>query len=171
MLVVLYISIIQAILGAFDTLYYHEYIAKLPSKNTAKFELKLHASRDFAYAVIFITFAWLEWNGVYAWLFSGILLFEIIITMVDFIEEDISRKLPPGERVMHTVMAILYGAMIAYLIPHIIEWGQKVNSISFHHYGILSWILTLLSIGVFVSGIRDAAVAWFNINPIKYLKP
>lgn len=39
-------------LGAFDTLYYHEYRLKLPHSGHTRIELRLHAARDFAYAII-----------------------------------------------------------------------------------------------------------------------
>ena len=61
--IVIYFAIVQAALWAFDTLYYHEYNLNLLKSNIAKLELKLHATRDFACAIIFATFAWVEWHG------------------------------------------------------------------------------------------------------------
>jgi len=44
----LYLLIAVAFLGAFDTLYYHEFRAKLPAMGkSARSELQLHAGRDF----------------------------------------------------------------------------------------------------------------------------
>ena len=37
---------------------------------------------------------------------------EVFITLADFIEEDMSRKLPASERVNHTLLAINYGAIL-----------------------------------------------------------
>ena len=48
----IWLLLLQASLGAFDTLYYHEYRLKLASGLHARVELRLHASRDFAYAII-----------------------------------------------------------------------------------------------------------------------
>ena len=62
----LYFLFVLAILGAADTLYYHEWRAKLPALGRqARSELKLHALRDFIYAVLFISLPWIAWQG--AW--------------------------------------------------------------------------------------------------------
>ena len=45
----IWLLFVQALLGAFDTLYYHEYRLRLPHGHAAKTELRLHAARDFAY--------------------------------------------------------------------------------------------------------------------------
>ena len=156
MRIVIYIAIVQALLGAFDTLYYHEYHQQLPRSKKAKRELRLHAARDFAYAIIFITFGWFEWHGILAMLFSLVIITEIIITIWDFIEEDLTRKLPAGERAMHTLMAIIYGGLLTCLIPIIFVWWQDDESkIVLTNYGYLSWIMTFFATGVFLSGIRD----------------
>jgi hypothetical protein len=50
--VALWLLALQGIIGAFDTLYYHEWRARLPALGAATAsELKLHAARDFFYAV------------------------------------------------------------------------------------------------------------------------
>lgn len=155
MLIALYLLLTQGALGAFDTLWYHEYQQQLPRNASAKVELRLHASRDFAYAIVFASLAWVLWHGAWAWLFLAILVFEIGITLWDFIEEDISRRLPPGERVMHTLMAIIYGAFLAYLLPEIFQWTSRETELVLVERGWLSWILTAFATGVFFSGIRD----------------
>src|SRR5215475_9086450 len=44
----LWLLVIQGIIGAFDTLYYHEWRARLPARGSGTApELKLHAARDF----------------------------------------------------------------------------------------------------------------------------
>lgn len=151
----LYFLIAQGVLGALDTLIYHELGAKLPSTPSARLELRLHASRDFAYAIIFGTLAWYTWNGALVWALLAILLFEIVITLWDFIEEDLTRKLPAGERVMHTIMAILYGAFLANLGPAVITWWKAPTGFGKADYGIMSWIMTAFAVGVLLSGIRD----------------
>jgi hypothetical protein len=53
MIVALWLLAIQGIIGAFDTLYYHEWRARLPARGAqCAAELKLHAWRDFLYAVL-----------------------------------------------------------------------------------------------------------------------
>ena len=165
MLIALYLLLAQGTLGAFDTLWYHEYHQQLPRNASAKVELRLHASRDFAYAIVFGSLAWRLWHGAWAWLFLAILIFEIGITLWDFIEEDISRRLPPGERVMHTIMAIIYGAFLAYLLPEVFQWTAQPTELALAQHGLLSWILTAFAVGVFSSGIRDV-IASFRMEQV-----
>ncbi|MFO0826014.1 MAG: hypothetical protein U0792_23325 [Gemmataceae bacterium] len=162
--IALTLLLIQGALGAFDTLWYHEWRQRLPSRPTAKRELQLHASRDFAYAVVFGSLAWVEWHGSLAWAFAAVLVFEIIITLWDFIEEDISRPLPAGERVMHTIMAIIYGAFLAYLVPVLVTWSASPTEFAPANHGVVSWLMSFMAVGVFSSGIRDL-VAALNIPP------
>jgi hypothetical protein len=142
-------------LGASDTMYYHEYKLRLPSVPTARKELRLHAARDFAYCIVFGSLAWTTWNGLFLIPLTLILTFEIWITMTDFLEEDKTRKLPAGERVMHAVMGIVYGIFLALLFPHASQWARQASGFGTADYGTISWILTLFAIGVLSSGVRD----------------
>lgn len=160
MRIVIYIAIVQALLGAFDTLYYHEFQQQLPRSSLAKKELRLHAVRDFAYAIIFITFGWFQLRGIFGILFLLIIAAEIIITIWDFIEEDRTRKLPAGERAMHTFMAIIYGAMIANLLPILFKWIRQDPEILGVYYGPISWIMLFFAGAVFLSGIRDMIASY-----------
>jgi len=55
----LWLLVAQGVLGAFDTLYYHEWRARLPAGGAqSRPELLLHASRDFVYAALFGTLGW-----------------------------------------------------------------------------------------------------------------
>jgi uncharacterized protein len=151
----LVLLVILGALGAFDTLYYHEWKLRLPSRPHARVELALHASRDFAYALLFGTIGWLTWNGALVWLFAALLATEIVITLWDFIEEDRTRTLPPGERAMHAIMGILYGLFLAELWPALPEWARLPTGFAAASYGRLSWLLTAMAVGVFLSGVRD----------------
>jgi hypothetical protein len=155
LLIALYLLLAQGALGAFDTLYYHEYKLRLPHQPHAGRELKLHAFRDFVYALLFGTIGWLTWNGLLAYAFVALLLLEIAITLADFLEEDRIRKLPPGERVMHAVMGIVYGLFLAYLLPNVLKWMRLPAGFGRVDYGPLSWLLALMACGVLGSGIRD----------------
>jgi hypothetical protein len=63
MLIALWLLVTQAALGAADTLYYHEYKLRLPARQHARRELKLHAFRDFVYALKPGSIGWIAWNG------------------------------------------------------------------------------------------------------------
>src|SRR5579871_5272744 len=159
MTIALLLLLAQGVLGACDTLYYHEYKLRLPAQPHARHELQLHAFRDFIYALLFGTIGWLTWNGLFAWLFLLLLLMEIAITLSDFLEEDRTRKLPPGERVMHALMGIVYGLFLAFLVPNIFQWMRKSTGFGSVDYGPLSWALTAMAGGVLLSGIRDMVSA------------
>jgi uncharacterized protein len=151
----LVLLLIQGVLGAFDTLWYHEWHQRLAVRPLARTELRLHAARDFAYAVIFGSLAWLRWEGLFAWLLAGILLLEIGITLWDFIEEDHTRPLPPGERAMHAIMGIVYGAFLANLLPQMLLWSREATRFAPAEYGAISWLMVFMAVGVFGSGVRD----------------
>jgi hypothetical protein len=159
---------LEGILGALDTLYYHEWRARLPSLGpVAGAELKLHAARDFLYAIIFGTLPWLAWRGTWTAALALILLAEIVITFRDFIVEDEVRRplggVYHGERVMHGVMGIVYGAMLAYFLPVLLKWWTAPTALAFappQIPGALRWTLMLMALGVFLSGARDAYAAY-----------
>lgn len=153
---------IQGGMGAFDTLYYHEYKLKLPHAVHAKYELLLHALRDFAYALIFLSIGWVQWAGVLAWVFAAVLVFEIVVTLLDFVEEDRIRKLPAGERVMHALMGIVYGLFLAFMVPVLWQWSHLATGFMGVSYGAMSWLLTLAGVGVLLSGVRDLS---FSLKP------
>jgi hypothetical protein len=150
----------QGALGAFDTLWYHEYKLRLPHALSARSELRLHAARDFAYALIFVSVAWVEWRGMLAWVLLGILIFEIVVTLWDFVEEDRTRKLPPGERITHAVMGILYGAFLYTLVPELWAWSRLPAGLALIDRGVISWILTAFALGVAGSGVRDLRASY-----------
>src|SRR5215831_18355769 len=124
MTIALLVLLLLGVLGALDTIYYHELRLQLPETPSARRELRLHATRDFAYAIVFGSLAWVTWNGAWIWPLAAILIFEIGITLTDFIEEDRTRKLPAGERVMHALMGIVYGVFLSLLYPHAAQWSR-----------------------------------------------
>lgn len=161
--IALWLLAIQGVIGAFDTIYYHEWRARLPARGRlAASELKLHAARDFLYAVLFGSLPWLAWQGFWVIVLSVVIVAEIVITLWDFIAEIAVRKalgdVYAGERVTHAVMGILYGAMLANLIPTLIAWwsGQPgLVSWSPPVPDLLRWSLSIMAAGVFASGLRD----------------
>lgn len=154
------VLVVLALMGAFDTIVYHEHVARLPHDPVARLELQLHASRDFVYAILFVTFAWLEPHGWAVLLLAALLAVEIAITLSDFIVEDRTRKLPPGERTMHALMGITYGVFLALLWPNAAAWLAAPAGVGTASYGWLSLILSAFAFGVGLSGIRDLAASF-----------
>ncbi len=158
------------LLGAFDTIYFHEIRGQLPARLPGLSpELKLHAARSFIYVAVFGTLPWLAWRGAWAVALSLLLTAEIGITLADFIIEDQVRKplggLLPGERATHTVMAIIYGAMIANLVPVLLAWHRSTTGLrpeAVHVPLAYRLALTALAAGTCASAARDTyAVAGF----------
>jgi hypothetical protein len=117
MMPVIWLLIVQGALGAFDTLWYHEWKVALHSRPGARRELALHALRNFCYAALYGMLAWREWHGPVAAVLFVLLAAELTITLTDFLEEDRTRKLPGGERIMHALVGVAWGAMLVYLLP------------------------------------------------------
>ena len=146
---------IQLVLGCFDVLFHHEFTERLPWRRTAAHELRLHAARNMFYGVLFIVFAWSEPHGGLAAIAGVLLVGEVLITLWDFVEEDLSRKLPATERVTHTLLAINYGAILAYLLPALVAWWDKSTGFSSVDYGWGSVVLSVAALGVMVFAVRD----------------
>jgi hypothetical protein len=166
--VALWLLAIQGVIGAFDTLYYHEWRARLPARGAqSATELKLHAARDFFYAILFATLPWWAWHGAWVCLLVSVLTAEIVLTMTDFVVEITARKglgdVYAGERVTHAVMGILYGAMIASLIPVLIAWWRVPTAFVPAQPGVpdlVRWSLVVMAAGVLASGLRDLYAAY-----------
>lgn len=159
MKVLLYILIAQGILGALDVILNHELRENLPGRASAMLEEAIHGLREVFYAVVFAGLAWFEWHGAWAIVFATILLIEVLLTAWDFVEEDRTRVLSPTERVMHLVLSMGGGAYCALLIPVLIDWSAMPTGLASVSHGWLSWILTLMAIGVLLWGLRDLFAA------------
>ena len=167
MTVVLSLLAVQGLIGAFDTFYFHEWRARLPAggAQTAP-ELRLHAWRSFLYAVIFATLPWVAWHGLWVVALVIVLFAEIVFTLWDFIVEIAVRKplgdVYGGERITHAIMGIVYGGMLAFLIPILYEWWWLPTALvvgPLGEIGLLGWLLLVMALGVFLSGARDLYAA------------
>ncbi|MDP2310948.1 MAG: hypothetical protein Q8P18_33320 [Pseudomonadota bacterium] len=158
--------LVQGALGALDTLYYHEYRARLVGGGLhTRPELLLHAARDFLYTLLFAALPFVAFHGAFAVGLGLVLAAEIGITLADFVIEDRVRAplggVYAGERVMHTIMAILYGAILANLLPEMAGWFALPTALTPHAPlpPALSWLMVAMAGGVFLSGVRDLACA------------
>ena len=164
----LYLLFLLAILGAADTLYYHEWRARLPVLGKqARSELGLHALRDFIYAVLFGTLPWIAWRGIWAIALATLLIAEIILTLWDFVVEDWVRKalggVYPGERIMHGVIGILYGGMLACVAPSLYYWWTMPTQLAITPVAmvaVLRWAMLVMGVAVLISGLRDLYAAF-----------
>ena len=150
---------IQIVMGVFDTFYHHELTERLAWRPSQRYELQLHAVRNMFYALLFLVLGWLEVHGFFAILIMAILVAEIMITLMDFVEEDMSRKLPASERINHTLLAINYGAILVLLLPVLIGWAALPTGFKSAYTGWLSWIAAAAAAGATLCGLRDFAAA------------
>lgn len=160
----------QALLGAFDHLWNHKLNEHLPAKRSAATEIALHSARDCIYGVIFIQFGWLEPHGAWAALFAAMLGIEILITLTDFVVEDRTRRLPPGERILHTVLAINFGMFLVLLAPLLSQWWHLPTALTAVRHGTWSELFALFALGAFTFGIRNALAALKLRRPPEWVR-
>ena len=150
---------IQIAMGAFDTFYHHEMTERLAWRPSQRQELRLHGVRNILYALLFLTLGSLEVYGIWAVVVIAVLIAEVAITLMDFVEEDLSRKLPASERINHTLLALNYGAILVLLMPVLIQWAGQATGVNFVSYGYWSLLAAASAAGVVLFGIRDLAAA------------
>jgi len=147
-------------LGGLDNLWHHELQERLPSKREARLEIALHSGRELCYALLFAGLAWWTWHGAWSAAIIGLFAVEIVVTLADFIVEDRTRRLPHTERVLHTVLAINFGALLAVFVPTLLAWARLPTAVVRVDYGAAAWLLTGAAAGVFAWSVRDALAAW-----------
>ena len=59
---------------------------------------------------------------------------------------------------MHAIMGIVYGAMVAWLVPVLWSWWQMPTGLVFQSSKVPAFLIVtlhLMAAGVFLSGVRD----------------
>ena len=176
MTAVLGLLLVNIVLGAWDTLWYHEHRARLPSRlvHTAP-ELRLHVGRDAVYVVLYGVLAWWRPTGALVVITALLLAAEVAMTLADFVVEDRDRPaiggIAPGERVLHSLMAIVYGAMLCRLVPVLLDGAARPTGLEAN--GVprgMAVAAALSAVGIAVSGARDA-LALHGWNPLRRWAP
>jgi uncharacterized protein (TIGR01777 family) len=160
---------IQALMGGLDNLWHHEITERLTARRSAANELALHALRELLYAFVFFAIAWYRWQGTWAALIGAVLVVEIVVTLADFVVEDRTRHLPPFERILHTLMALNYGAVLALLVPMLVGWSRMPVAIvaTTHEF---SWIFTLFAAGALVWSVRNGVAVLRLRRPPEWVR-
>jgi len=167
MLLIDTLLICQALLGAFDNLWHHEWAARLPQRRGARRELALHAAREALYGALFLGLGWFAWHGAWALLVAVVLAVEIVITLCDFLEEDRTRTLPPFERWLHTVLTVSYGVFVGLMAPKLLQWWQAPTEVVSAARGVVSWLYSVMAAGVWVWSLRNLlAVRRLGSEPV-----
>jgi hypothetical protein len=105
------------VLGATDILLYHSISHGIREHHDSRAELFTHFLRGPTYAALFLLVPNFAFRG---WWVIGLLalyLFDVGISIADFWLESGSRRglggLPRGEYVLHVILAMLFGALVA----------------------------------------------------------
>jgi uncharacterized protein (TIGR01777 family) len=146
---------VQIAMAAFDTIYHHELTERLAWRRSQRHELALHAARSFLYTILFAALGFIEVRGVLAIAVIAILIIEVVITLTDFVEEDMSRKLPASERINHTLLAINYGAILALIVPVLARWAAEPTGVTMVSHGWWSAVAAFGAFGAALFGLRD----------------
>jgi len=154
-----FLLLAQGVIGGLDTLLNHELIERLPYRPEARNEIGLHAIREAIYGTVFLAFAWFEWHGAAALLLTG----EVLVTATDEFVENRIRVLPQNERVMHVFLTLNLGAIIAFLLPTLQDWGRLPTGLASTTHGWVSWLLSGLALAALAWSLRDAR-AWFTLG-------
>jgi uncharacterized protein (TIGR01777 family) len=149
----------QMAMGAFDTIWHHEITQRLAWRPGQRAELRLHGVRNLAYAALFLALGFTRPQGLWAAALLALLAGEMLITLIDFVEEDRSRRLPASERITHTLLTLNYGALLALLLPWLWLGLALPTALAPARHGIAGWLCAIAAAGVVISGLRDLAAA------------
>jgi uncharacterized protein (TIGR01777 family) len=149
----------QIVMGAADTLIHHELLEHLAWRKSQARELRLHGVRNLVYCGVFLAFGFTEFYGVLAGVALAALYGELLVTLKDFVEEDRTRKLPPSERVLHTLLALNYGAILMGITPLLAARTLEPTALEFALHGFWTIPCLLAGAGTLIFGLRDLGAA------------
>ena len=149
----------HGVIGACDVIINHEVITRLPARRGAGPEQRLHSAREMAFALIFFALAWFEWRGLFAWAVVALFLAELCISAIDTVLEVDTRVLPVTERMLHVMLFVNFGIVLALLAPVLAGWMQLPDGLARVDYGWASWVLSAMSVVSLGWSVRDGVRA------------
>jgi len=161
-----YILFVLGCLGAADIALFHSVAHGIRSHPDSAKELVTHSLRGPTYAALFVFIPNFLMQGTYGWLLIGLFVFDVAISIWDFSLEQSSRRflggLPRGEYVLHIVIAMLFGALVASLVPSLSDWLRAPTRLAYEP-GNVPWqlrgVMLVMAILVFYSGCQDGLAA------------
>jgi hypothetical protein len=115
-----WLLLVLGVLGATDILLYHSISHGIRRHPAARGELFTHFLRGPTYALLFLAVPNLELRGLWLVALLALLLVDLAISIADFWLETDSRAglggLPRGEYLLHVVMAMLFGGLVAAVL-------------------------------------------------------
>jgi hypothetical protein len=146
----------QGVMGAIDTLVNHEFIAGLPGRHNARYEVGVHAIREAFYGAVFIALAWFELHGALAVLIAVLFGLELVVMASDEFIENRIRVLPQNERVLHLFLSVNFAVIATLLAPILLEWAGHPTGLVAARHGGWSWALSALGLASAAWSLRDA---------------
>jgi hypothetical protein len=161
-----YLLFVLGSLGATDIALYHSFAHGIRSHPDSRAELVTHSLRGPTYAALFLLVPNFALHGVYFWCLVALFAFDVAISLVDFALERRSRQflggLPSGEYVLHTIIAMFFGALVAAVGFGAGEWAKLPSEISYAPADVpllLRCMMAVMAVLVFASGVQDGIAA------------
>ena len=157
-----YLLLIVGFLGALDIVLFHTHAHRLRHEPSAATELITHSLRGPTYAILFLVVPNFAALGLWFLAMLALLAFDVAISLWDFSIEKRSRKpmggLPTGEYVLHSIIAMLFGAFVACYCYDGLPWlAQETQWV---YQPVVPWpvqaLFAAMSLGVLCTGIADA---------------
>jgi hypothetical protein len=149
-------------LGATDIALYHSVAHGIRSHPDSRAELVTHSLRGPTYAALFVLVPNFVLYGAYFWCLIALFALEVAISICDFALERRSRQflggLPSGEYVLHTVMAMFFGALVTAVCFGAGDWARLPTQVRYAPAEVptlLRYAMGVMAVLVFVSGVQD----------------
>ncbi len=161
-----YILFVLGCLGAMDIALFHSLAHGIRSHPDSVTELAAHSLRGPVYATLFVLIPNFILHGVFIWGVLALFLIDVAISIWDFALEQHSRRflggLPSGEYVLHMLMAIVFGALMASFLHGAKGWLSAPARLLYAPAAVpiaLRFVLFVMAALVLVSGMQDAIAA------------
>lgn len=171
MLTATWLLLLMGLLGATDIALFHARAHRLRHHAPARAELITHALRGPTYCLLFAVVPNATFAGGWFLALLAVLAFDLAISIADFWLEPDSRRalggLPRGEYLLHVVLAMLFGALVAAVLYESADTWNAPTQLAWSD-AVPAWLRLLLgamSVGVLASGLQDwAAVRRLRAN-------
>jgi hypothetical protein len=156
-----WLLLLLGVLGATDIWLFHTRAHHLHAHPPARAELITHFLRGPTYFLLFVLVPNFSFHGGAMVALVLLLAFDLAISIADFWLEPDSRRdlggLPRGEYLLHVLMAMLFGALVAVVLT---TGGSLHEPTALHWLGVeqQAWLrvgLAVMAIGVLWSGLAD----------------
>ena len=157
----------MGLLGAADIALYHSLAHGIRTHEESRLELIVHSLRGPTYFLLFLAVPNLSLCGAWFVALLALLVADLAISLWDFAIEGESRDalggLPSGEYVLHIVLAMLFGGLVATVL---LRAGHRIGEPTAISYapadvpGLLRLTLAIMAVVVLASGAQDLFSAW-----------